>query len=53
LPVTIAPTTRLSPPDAVYRLPRRGRDQDQIGIEFVSNADPIRNRIKQTADHMR
>jgi hypothetical protein len=26
------------------------RDRDQIGIEFLSNADPIRNLIKQTAD---
>jgi len=26
------------------------RNQDQIGIEFVSNADPIRNLIKQTAE---
>jgi len=26
------------------------RDRDQIGIEFLNNADPIRNLIKQTAD---
>jgi hypothetical protein len=28
------------------------RNQDQIGIEFVSNADPIRDLIKQTADQV-
>ena len=49
LPDTI--TITLKRDDAVGTVCRIAwRNRDQIGIEFVSNADPIRNLIKLTAD---
>ena len=51
LPDTI--TIALKRDDAVGTVCRIAwRNRDQIGIEFVSNADPIRDLIKQTANQM-
>ena len=49
LPDTI--TITLKRDDAVGTVCRIAwRNQDQIGIEFMSNAGPIRSLIKQTTD---
>jgi hypothetical protein len=51
LPDTV--TITLKRDDAVGTVCRIAwRNRDQIGIEFVSNADPIRNLINQTADRI-
>jgi hypothetical protein len=51
LPDTITITLKRN--DAVGTVCRIAwRNRDQIGIEFVSNADPIRDLIKHTADQV-
>ena len=47
-------TITLKRDDAIGTLCRIAwRDREQVGVEFVSNADPIRDLIKQAANQAR